>query len=103
LTSLRNTVTKSFGLNAPTRTENSANDYQQLGLALGLPRAREVWELSTADLAFLKGSTLLPPNSAEHEDISFRLKAAVPQLNTGTKLRVWALASAANVQVLGIL
>lgn len=95
-TLLRSTVTGSLSL-SELRSESS--NYQQLGLALGLPRTRELWELSTADLAFLKGATLLLPTSAEHEDILFRLQTAVPQLKAGAKLRVWALASRANVQV----
>jgi hypothetical protein len=79
------------------------NVYGQLGVALQMPRVRPIWELSTADLSFLKGATVISPRTAEHEDILFRLKMAAPQLVTGglpkPQGRVWALASGINAQV----
>ena len=76
--------------------------YQQLGIALRVPRATAPSELSTADLAFLKAHTLLPSNSPECEDILFRLRIAVPRLKTidlSKSTRVWTLTSTENVQV----
>ena len=79
------------------------NAYGQLGVALQMPRVRPTWELSTADIAFLKGATMISPRTAEHEDILFRLKMAVPQLVKeglpNLQGSVWALASGMNAQV----